>query len=51
VLLGAVLSGEPVGATTVIANALIVAAVALVLRRRAHPHPAKSGEPAPREAV
>jgi drug/metabolite transporter (DMT)-like permease len=33
VLIGAVLSGEPVGATTVIANALIVVAVFLALRR------------------
>lgn len=33
VLIGAVLSGEPVGATTVIANALIVLAVFLALRR------------------
>ncbi len=33
VLLGAALSGEPIGATTVIANALIVVAVFLALRR------------------
>ena len=33
VLIGAVLSGEPLGATTLIANALIVVAVFLVLRR------------------
>jgi drug/metabolite transporter (DMT)-like permease len=33
VLIGAVVSGEPVGATTVIANALIVLAVFLALRR------------------
>jgi drug/metabolite transporter (DMT)-like permease len=33
VLIGAVLSGEPIGATTVIANALIVLAVFLALRR------------------
>ena len=35
VLIGAALSGEPIGATTVIANALIVVAVLLVLRRPA----------------
>lgn len=33
VLIGAALSGEPIGATTVIANALIVGAVFLALRR------------------
>jgi drug/metabolite transporter (DMT)-like permease len=33
VLIGATLSGEPIGATTVIANALIVGAVLLALRR------------------
>ena len=33
VLIGAALSGEPIGATTVIANALIVLAVFLALRR------------------
>ena len=33
VLIGAVLSGEPIGVTTVVANALIVAAVFLALRR------------------
>jgi len=35
VLIGAVLSGEPIGATTVIANALIVVAVFLALRKPA----------------
>lgn len=35
VLLGAALSGEPIGATTMIANALIVVAVFLSLRRTA----------------
>jgi drug/metabolite transporter (DMT)-like permease len=33
VLIGAVLSGEPIGVTTVVANALIVGAVFLALRR------------------
>jgi drug/metabolite transporter (DMT)-like permease len=33
VLIGAAVSGEPIGATTVIANALIVVAVVLALRR------------------
>jgi drug/metabolite transporter (DMT)-like permease len=33
VLLGAVLSGEPLGATTLVANVMIVAAVMLALRR------------------
>lgn len=37
VLIGAALSGEPVGATTVIANALIVLAVFLALRRPRRP--------------
>ena len=34
VVIGALLSGEPLGATTVIANVMIVAAVMLVLRKR-----------------
>ena len=33
VLIGAAISGEPIGATTIVANALIVAAVVLALRR------------------
>ena len=37
VLIGAGLSGEPIGATTVIANALIVVAVFLALRRPRQP--------------
>lgn len=35
VMIGAVLAGEPIGATTVLANALIVVAVFLALRRTA----------------
>ncbi len=38
VLIGAVFSGEPIGATTVIANALIVVAVFLALRRTGAPN-------------
>jgi len=37
VVLGAVISGEPLGATTLIANVLIVGAIALALRRPALP--------------
>lgn len=54
VLLGAAISGEPIGATTVIANALIVIAVALALRRPPRPPAARepaADEPAPRAAA
>jgi len=49
VLMGAVLFGEPVGVTTVVANALIVGAVILVLRRP--PRAATGRRATPRDAT